>query len=143
MLDKMNEEYNMITLSITTRKRIDFVEISDLVQKEVSRAGISEGIVTIYVPHTTCGITINEHADPSVAEDIMMQLTKLVPYQAGYRHMEGNADSHVKTSLTGSSETVIIEGRKLVLGTWQGIFLADFDGPRSRKVFLKILRSEV
>jgi len=118
------------------------VEISNLVQKEISIAGVKEGIVTVYVPHTTCGITINEHADPAVAEDIKTQLTKLVPYQSGYSHTEGNADSHIKTSLIGSSETVIIEGGRLVLGTWQGIFLSDFDGPRTRRVYLKILRSE-
>lgn len=129
----------MITLSVPTRNRIDFVEISDSVQKEVAKTGARNGIATLYVPHTTCGITINEHADPAVAEDIKTQLTKLVPYQAGYRHTEGNADSHIKTSLMGSSETVLIEEGKLVLGTWQGIFLADFDGPRSRKVFLKII----
>jgi len=117
------------------------VEISHLVQKEISTTGVIDGIVTLYAPHTTCGITINEHADPAVAEDIKTHLTKLIPYQEGYRHTEGNADSHIKTSLIGSSETVIIEGGKLVLGTWQGIFLADFDGPRTRKVFLKILQS--
>ena len=128
----------MITLSIPTRSRIDFVEISHIVQKEISNAGIMDGIVTLYVPHTTCGITINEHADPAVVEDINTQLNKLAPYSAGYRHTEGNSDSHIKTSLIGSSETVIIEGGRLVLGTWQGIFLADFDGPRTRKLFLKI-----
>ncbi|MFQ6673436.1 MAG: secondary thiamine-phosphate synthase enzyme YjbQ [Fidelibacterota bacterium] len=129
----------MITLSIPTRQRIDFVEISDLVQKEVTKARIATGVVILYVPHTTCGITINEHADPAVAEDIMRQLTKLVPHEGGYRHYEGNADSHIKTSVVGSSETVIVEGGKLVLGTWQGIFLADFDGPRTRKVYVKIV----
>ncbi|MEE9167325.1 MAG: secondary thiamine-phosphate synthase enzyme YjbQ [Candidatus Neomarinimicrobiota bacterium] len=129
----------MIILSVRTQNRIDFVEISDSVQKEVSKTGIKDAVVTLYVPHTTCGITINEHADPAVAEDIKHQLTELVPYQAGYRHSEGNADSHIKTSIVGSSETVIVERGKLVLGTWQGIFLADFDGPRTRKVYLKII----
>lgn len=131
----------MTTLSVPTRSRIDFVEISRLVQDKVSAAGVTDGLVVLYVPHTTCGITINEHADPAVAEDIKNQLTKLVPYSTGYRHTEGNADSHVKTSIIGSSETVMIEGGKLVLGTWQGIFLADFDGPRTRKVYLKIIET--
>jgi secondary thiamine-phosphate synthase enzyme len=94
--------------------------------------------LTVYVPHTTCGITINEHADPDVVRDIHYQLEKIVPYQKGYQHLEGNADSHIKTTLVGSSEQVIIENGTLILGTWQGIFLCDFDGPRTRKIHLKI-----
>ena len=131
----------MKRLSFRTRERIDFVDITTQVQKEVTVSGVKDGIITIYVPHTTCGITINEHADPDVVADIKMQLSKLVPHGMGYRHLEGNADSHIKTSIVGSSETVIIENGRLVLGTWQGIFLCDFDGPRSRKVFLKIMGS--
>ena len=129
----------MIKLSVPTHRRIDFVDITSQVQREVASSGVNEGTIMIYVPHTTCGITINESADPHVAEDIRMQLAKLVPYEAGYRHMEGNADSHIKVSMIGTSETVIIEGGRLVLGTWQGIFLCDFDGPRRRRVFLKII----
>ena len=129
----------MITLSIPTKQRTNFVDITSRIKKEVANSGINEGIVMVYVPHTTCGITINENADPSVTRDVQMQLEKIAPYNAGYHHMEGNADSHIKTSIVGSSETIFIENGKLVLGTWQGIFLCDFDGPRSRKVYLKIL----
>lgn len=131
----------MISLSVSTRQRSDFVDITSQVQKEVSASGVQEGMITLYVPHTTCGITINESADPAVAEDIKTQLANLVPEGAGYRHREGNADSHIKTSLVGSSETVFIEEGRLVLGTWQGIFLADFDGPRTRKVYVRIVKT--
>lgn len=129
----------MITLSVSTGQRVDFVDITSRVREAVATSGVQDGIITIYVPHTTCGVTINESADPDVAADIKMQLTKLVPRDAGYSHFEGNADSHIKTSLMGSSEQVFIENGKLVLGTWQGIFLCDFDGPRTRKVYLKIM----
>jgi len=129
----------MNILRIRTSSRVDFVDITSQVQAAVAESRTKDGVVVVYVPHTTCGITINEHADPDVVRDIQYQLTNLVPYQKGYRHMEGNADSHIKTSMVGSSETVIIEDGRLVLGTWQGIFLCEFDGPRSRKVYLKIL----
>lgn len=129
----------MITLNIKTRQRIDFVDITTRVRDAVAANEVLDGIVVIYVPHTTCGVTINESADPDVAVDIKSQLVKLIPHNAGYAHLEGNADSHIKTSLVGSSEQVFIENGKLILGTWQGIFLCDFDGPRTRKVFLKIL----
>lgn len=131
----------MQSLSVSTGRRADFVNITAQVQKEISSAGIQDGMVIVYVPHTTCGITINENADPAVAEDIKSQLGKLVPEGAGYSHREGNADSHIKTSMLGSSETVFIENGQLVLGTWQGIFLADFDGPRTRKVYLKVVKT--
>lgn len=114
------------------------VDITSLVQKEVSKSGIAEGICTLYVPHTTAGVTVNEGADPAVCEDIIGKLNDLVPPHAGYRHMEGNADSHVKASLMGSSVSVIIEDGRLVLGTWQKIFFCEFDGPRSRKVYVKV-----
>lgn len=129
----------MITLSVGTNERVDLVDISSQVAGEVSSSGVIIGAVTIYVPHTTCGVTINESADPDVARDIKMHFAKLVPQDGGFRHYEGNSDSHIKTSLVGSSETVLIEGGRLVLGTWQGIFLCDFDGPRTRKVYLKIV----
>ncbi len=130
----------MITLSVPTRQRIDLVDITSQVQQEVDKCGVVDGLLSIYVPHTTCGVTINESADPDVAEDIKMQLSKLVPHEGGYRHYEDNADSHIKTSIIGSSETVFIENGKLVMGTWQGIFLCDFDGPRTRKVYLKFIK---
>ncbi|NHZ84729.1 MAG: YjbQ family protein [Planctomycetia bacterium] len=129
----------MKTINIDTTKRIDLVNITSHVQKAVNETQIDSGIVTVFVPHTTCGIIINEGADPDVVHDIKYQLEKLIPYQQGYHHMEGNADSHIKTCLVGSSENVIVENGQLVLGTWQSIFLCDFDGPRNRKVYVKII----
>jgi secondary thiamine-phosphate synthase enzyme len=127
-----------ITISVKTHSRIDMVDITSSVQKEFSKSGIIDGICVVYVPHTTAGITINEGADPAVCRDIMKKLNDLVPPDADYGHMEGNADSHIKTSIIGSSVTVIVENGRLVLGTWQKIFFCEFDGPRSRKVYVKI-----
>ena len=129
----------MKIITASTTQRIDLIDITAQVQKVVTETTIENGIVIVYVPHTTCGITINEGADPDVVRDIKYQLEKLIPYQQGYLHMEGNADSHIKTCLVGSSENIIIEKGELVLGTWQSIFLCDFDGPRTRKVYIKIL----
>jgi len=114
------------------------IDITSSIQKEVSRSGIKEGVCVVYVPHTTAGITINEGADPSVCHDIVTKLSDLVPSDAGYSHIEGNSDSHIKASLMGSSVSVILEDGRLVLGTWQRIFFCEFDGPRSRKVLIKI-----
>ena len=129
----------MNIINISTTKRVDLVNITSQVQKVVSESSVDEGIVTVFVPHTTCGITINEGADPEVVRDIRYQLEKLIPYQQGYKHMEGNSDSHIKTCIVGSSENIIIKDGQLVLGTWQSIFLCDFDGPRNRKVYIKII----
>jgi secondary thiamine-phosphate synthase enzyme len=125
-------------VSIKTSSRTDMVDITSMVQKEVSKSGVTEGICTVYVPHTTAGVTINEGADPAVCQDILAKLNELVPPHAGYRHMEGNADSHIKASLMGSSVSVIVENGRLLLGTWQKIFFCEFDGPRSRKVYVQI-----
>ena len=125
-----------ISINVKTKTRIDMVDITSSVQKEVSKSGIKDGICTVYVPHTTAGITINEGADPAVCTDIINKLNELVPANAGYRHMEGNADSHIKASMMGSSVSVLVEGGRLVLGTWQKIFFCEFDGPRSRRVYL-------
>lgn len=127
------------SISVKTHSRIDMVDITSQVQNEVSKGNLDDGLCVVYVPHTTAGITINEGADPAVCKDILNKLNDLVPANAGYRHMEGNADSHIKTSLMGSSVTVIVENGRLVLGTWQKIFFCEFDGPRSRKVFVKTL----
>lgn len=128
----------MQTININTNKRIDFVDITSQVANVVKESNVKDGMVTVYVPHTTCGIMINEGADPDVVRDINFQLENLVPYQKGYQHLEGNADSHIKTCLVGSSESIIINDGDLVLGTWQSIFLCDFDGPRNRRVLVKI-----
>ena len=129
----------MESIHISTKSRIDFVDITNEIQSIVEKSSINSGIVIVYVPHTTCGITINEHADPDVVKDIKYRLERLVPYQEGYHHLEGNADSHIKASLVGTSENIIVENGRLILGTWQGIFLCDFDGPRTRKVYDKIV----
>jgi secondary thiamine-phosphate synthase enzyme len=127
-----------IAISIRTGSRTDMLDITGLVQKELSKAGVTEGICAVYVPHTTAGITINEGADPAVCQDIMRKLNELIPPDAGYRHLEGNADSHIKASMMGSSVTVLVEKGRLVLGTWQKVFFCEFDGPRSRKVYIQI-----
>jgi secondary thiamine-phosphate synthase enzyme len=126
-------------IKVKTRARVEMLDITSLVQSEVHQKSVSDGICVVYVPHTTAGITINEGADPDVCTDIITQLNKLVPPNAGYRHIEGNSDSHIKASLMGSSVSVIIDSGKLSLGTWQKIFFCEFDGPRARKVFVKII----
>lgn len=125
--------------TLKTSKRIEFIDITANVNNIVKEAKIVDGICSVFIPHTTAAVTINENADPSVVRDINMQLNKLVPPHAGYGHLEGNADSHVKASLLGASEVVFIADGKFVLGTWQGIYFAEFDGPRTRKVIVKIL----
>ena len=125
-------------LSIRTRSQSELMDITPLVKDIVGKSKIENGVCYIFVPHTTAGITINENADPSVREDILMKLDKLVPWQGNYTHMEGNAAAHIKASLVGSSETIPIEKGELALGTWQGVFFAEFDGPRRREVWVKI-----
>lgn len=126
----------MESLSVRTSSRTEFVDITGEVSAAVSRLGIRDGVVTVFVPHTTAGVTINENADPSVMTDIADALEKAVPWKAGYKHMEGNAAAHVKASMMGSSVQVIVEGGRLQLGTWQGIYFCEFDGARSRKVWV-------
>lgn len=130
------------TLTVKTSSREEFIDITDEVEKAVKDTGVKNGVCFLYVPHTTAGITINEGADPSVKKDILNALKKIAPYAAGYLHMEGNADSHIKTTIVGSSVTVLIEEGNLILGQWQSIFFCEFDGPRTRKVYLKIIKEE-
>jgi secondary thiamine-phosphate synthase enzyme len=125
------------SISVKTGSRIDMVDITASVQKKLSKSSVNDGFCVVYVPHTTAGITINEGADPAVCDDILTKLTEMVPPDAGYRHMEGNSDSHIKASIMGSSVTVMVEKGRLVLGTWQKIFFCEFDGPRTRKVYVK------
>ena len=128
-----------LKIGVKSGTRSEMIDITSCVQKEVTRSGVQEGICVVYVPHTTAGVTINEGADPSVCDDIINKLKRLVPGDEGYSHSEGNSDSHIKALLTGSSVTVIIEDNSLVLGTWQKIFFCEFDGPRSRNINIKIL----
>ncbi|ODN30636.1 secondary thiamine-phosphate synthase enzyme YjbQ [Fervidobacterium thailandense] len=124
---------------VNTARRVEFVDITSLVRQAVVESGVGNGICVVYVPHTTCGITINEHADPDVVADIVNRLGELVPKNGKYAHVEGNSDAHIKASLVGSSQTIIIQDGKLLLGIWQGVFLCEFDGPRRRNVFIKII----
>lgn len=128
----------MRILSISTVRRTQFLDITDEVAQAVRESGVKQGTCLVYVPHTTAGITINEHADPDVASDVEGIFDRMIPQRGPYRHAEGNTDSHMKAILAGSSKSLIVEDKKLALGTWQGIFLCEFDGPRQRKVFVKI-----
>ena len=129
----------MHKIGVRTRSRVDFQDITAEIQNIVNGTGIKSGVCHVYVPHTTAGITINEHADPSVVEDITSQLDTIVPQHTKYRHLEGNSPAHIKASLMGSTQTVFIDGGKLLLGTWQGIFFCEFDGPRNRSVIVKVV----
>lgn len=131
----------MKEISLQTSSRFEMIDITARVQKAISEEKIESGICLVYTPHTTAAITINENADPDVPRDILAALDKAIPLNANYRHMEGNSAAHVKSSLVGASELVIIENGRLVLGTWQSIFFCEFDGPRTRKVFIKVLSS--
>jgi len=127
------------TIAVATRSHSELVDITAQVQQLVTRSGVSEGLCLLYVPHTTAAVTINESADPSVKADIEMMLDKLVPWEGGYRHLEGNSAAHIKSCLVGASEMVMISQGQLVLGTWQGLFFCEFDGPRKRKLYVKLI----
>ena len=133
----------MQSIPVKTSRRTQLVDITTDVQRIVTALGIRVGTCLLYVPHTTAGILINEHADPDVASDVERALDLLIPMAGPYRHAEGNSDSHLKTILTGVSQFVFVEEGKLALGRWQGIFLAEFDGPRERKVYVKVLPDRV
>ena len=126
-------------LKVKTTSRVDLVDITRLVRKVVSEAKVESGLCTLYVPHTTAAVTINENADPSVRSDIIKELNKVIPFDDDYSHLEGNAAAHIKSTLTGCSETLFVEGGSLVLGTWQGIYFCEFDGPRNRAVMVKLM----
>ena len=126
-------------INISTRYRTEFLDITQKISLVVKESKIEDGICYIYVPHTTAGLTINENADPSVVKDIIKKLNTLVPENESYSHMEGNSDSHIKATLTGNSLTIFVSGNKLKLGTWQGIYFCEFDGPRNRVVWIKII----
>ena len=131
----------MREIKVISKKRNEMIDITSDVQEIVDDEDINNGLAVIYVPHTTAGITINEGADPSVQRDIIETLKKLVPESDDYHHMEGNSDAHIKASLMGSSVTVIIENKRLFLGTWQHIFFFEGDGPRNRKVYLHFVKN--
>ena len=127
-------------IKVKTKAKTELIDITSEIQGLVRSSGLDEGFCMLYVPHTTAAVTINESADPSVKTDILMILNKIVPWEAGYRHLEGNSPAHIKTTIVGASELILIEKGNLMLGTWQGIFFCEFDGPRTRKLHVKFIK---
>ena len=125
--------------SVRTRSRTEFVDITGQIAKIVQESRVSGGMAIVFVPHTTAAVTVNENADPSVQHDILADLNRLIPFAGPYQHTEGNSAAHIKSSLVGPSETLLIENGRPVLGTWQGVYFCEFDGPRTRKVWVKII----
>ena len=128
----------MHEFKVKTSTRNEMIDVTALVQQAVTETGVTSGSVLCFVPHTTAAITINENADPSVKRDILYKMSKEIPQSDGYHHSEGNSDSHLKAVLIGSSERIIVEGGQLVLGTWQGVFFCEFDGPRTRRLLIQV-----
>jgi secondary thiamine-phosphate synthase enzyme len=128
----------MKSFFINSEKRIEFIDITDKVQRLVDAGGVENGIIFLYVPHTTAGLTINENYDKSVKHDIIKKLSNLVPEDDNYSHSEGNSDSHIKSSLIGNEIFLFIENKKIILGRWQGLFFCEFDGPRKREIYFLI-----
>jgi secondary thiamine-phosphate synthase enzyme len=126
-------------LSVNTSKHTQMLNITDMVQKAVEDSGVRSGVCTVFIPHTTAAVTINENADPDVVRDFTTEIDKLVPWEDGYQHMEGNSAAHLKASMIGFSEQIIIEDGRLVLGTWQGVYFCEYDGPRRRNVYVKLM----
>ena len=126
------------TYDIRTNARQEMIDVMSIVQEAVSEAGVTDGIAICFVPHTTAAVTINENADPDVRRDILDKLSREIPQQDGYHHAEGNSDAHLKTSLVGSSEHILLEHGTLILATWQSVFFCEFDGPRTRKLIIKV-----
>ena len=132
----------MQTFQVRTSAQTEFIDITRSVQEAVRKTGVDDGICIVYIPHTTAAVTINENADPSVTQDLVMAFDRIVPPEGRYHHLEGNSPAHIKSSLLGCSQTLFVESGKLALGTWQGIFFCEFDGPRVRKVYVKVVREE-
>ena len=127
-----------IRLQVNTTKHTQMIDITGMVRKAVEESGVRDGICIVFVPHTTAAVTINENADPDVPRDLMAELGKLVPWEDGYRHGEGNSAAHLKASMIGFSQQILVENGELLLGTWQGIWFCEYDGPRSRSVWVKV-----
>jgi secondary thiamine-phosphate synthase enzyme len=125
--------------TVKTRSQTELIDMTASVQEAVQDSGLEEGLCFVFIPHTTAAVTINESADPSVRSDMLKVINQVIPWEAGYRHMEGNSPAHIKATLVGASELIAVEKGRLVLGTWQGVFFCEFDGPRSRKVQLRFL----
>ena len=130
------------SLQVRTSKRTELIDITRPIEEAVQKTGVGDGVCFVFVPHTTAGVTINENADPSVPQDILAEMNRRVPFEGPYRHREGNSPAHIKASLVGFSQVVLVESGKSVLGTWQGIFFCEFDGPRNRKVHVTVIKTE-
>jgi secondary thiamine-phosphate synthase enzyme len=128
------------TMNLRSSKRIEMIDITAQVNEIISKSGIASGICVINVPHTTSAITVNENADIDTTYDIIDKTSRLVPHDDSYAHIEGNSDAHIKTSLFGQSITLIVHDSRLLMGTWQSLFFCEFDGPRARKIFIKIIK---
>ncbi len=125
--------------SVKTTRRVEMIDITSRVRAVIGKLGVKDGIVVIHVPHTTAGVTVNENADPDVQHDLTEKLARLIPHEESfYRHSEGNSDAHLKSSLVGCSQTLIVERGRLMLGTWQGVYFCEFDGPRDRECWIKV-----
>lgn len=127
-------------LSIKTNEKVEFIDITNKIQNIVKKSDLENGLVQIHIPHTTAAVTINENADPDVIADIKKEINKIVPFDDNYAHLEGNSAAHIKSSLFGVDQNIIIENSKLLLGTWQAIYFCEFDGPRNRNIYLKLLQ---
>ena len=128
--------------TIKSKNKTELIDITSKIQDIILSADIGQGLCMLYVPHTTAAITINESADPSVKDDILMIINSIIPWKAGYRHLEGNSPAHIKSTLIGPSELIAVDNNRLVLGTWQGIFFCEFDGPRTRKVHVHLIKDK-
>jgi secondary thiamine-phosphate synthase enzyme len=132
----------MEKFTIHSSDHTSLTDITHQVQLIVNESGIKNGVCYVYIPHTTAGVTINENADPDVKTDMLMEINKIIPLSDSYKHMEGNSSAHIKASLFGSSETILLSDGRLQLGTWQGVFFCEFDGPRTRQVWVNLIKSE-
>lgn len=126
---------------VNTRSQTEMIDVTARIQRRVTDSGVTEGLCVVFVPHTTAAVTINENSDPAVSRDILLVLNKIVPWHEAYQHLEGNSPAHLKASIIGASQTIAVENGRLVLGTWQGIFFCEFDGPRTRKMELRVVRT--
>ena len=128
----------IIKFNVKTTAHTQMLDITREVQNAVTQSGVRDGLCTVFIPHTTAAVTINENADPDVVRDFTTEINKIVPWEDGYHHIEGNSAAHLKASMIGFSEQIIVEDGRLVLGTWQGIYFCEYDGPRTRKVYVKV-----
>lgn len=129
----------MAEIEVHSEKRVEMIDVTTEVRRQVRDSGVKEGMAVVFVPHTTAAVTINENADPDVVRDMVMELNKVVPFDDGYRHGEGNSAAHIKSTLVGASETLLISNGEPVLGTWQGIYFCEFDGPRRRRLLVQVV----